>query len=250
MPPRIVALLLLVASTSLSAFAGTRFNFVADAPGYSYRGRMTIDGENHRIDVTDGNHPQYDGTMSIITRRAGAEAIILDHRSQTWFQRDLAGIAGPLVTARGIGATTLVHSRVWKEREQVDEAGATERHIVYAEYTIDMEIDGEHVPAEIRMRGEFDIGPRIAQIAHPWGLQFGAKTGIAKLDAALATRIPNRLPLRQVVTASRQIAGGEVYTETFTLVVSDVVEDDTIGVENFAAPAGYAYREPFFNYGQ
>lgn len=251
MRSRVFALLFLALGTTLSASAGTRFSFIADAPGYSYRGVMMIDGENHRLDVTEGNHPQYDGTMSIITRRSGAEALILDHRTQTWFQRDLDGIAGPLVTARGIGETTLVDSRVWKTRERIDDGGpATERHTVYAEYSIDMEIQGEHVPAQIRMRGEFDIGPRIAQLAHPWGLQFGTKTGIRKLDDALASRIPNRLPLRQVVTASRQIAGGEVYTETFTLVISDVVEDDTIGVENFAAPAGYEYREPFFNYGQ
>lgn len=251
MRPRVVAILLLAAGTALSAFGGTRFTFVADAPGYSYRGRMTIDGENHRLDVTDGNHPQFDGTMSIITRRSGAEAIVLDHRTRTWFQRDLAGIAGPLVTARGIGEVSLVRSRVWKTREPLDEGGlATERHTVFAEYTLDMEIHGEHVPAEVRMRSEFDIGPRIPQLAHPWGLQFGTKTGIERVDEALARRIPNRLPLRQVVTASRQIAGGEIFTETFTLIVSEVTEDASIGAADFAAPAGYEYREPVFNYGQ
>lgn len=251
MRPRVFALLLLTAGMTLSASAGTRFSFIADAPGYSYRGVMIIDGENHRLDVTEGNHPQYDGTMSIITRKSGAEALILDHRTRTWFQRELAGIAGPLATARGIGETRLVQSRVWKTRERIDDGGAaTERHTVHAEYTIDFEIYGEHVPAKIRMRGEFDIGPRVGQIAHPWGLQFGAKTGIAKLDEALARRIPNRLPLRQVVTASRQIAGGETYTETFSLIVTDLVDDAAIGPEEFAAPAGYEYREPVFNYGQ
>ena len=40
------------------------------------------------------------------------------------FSRDMAlVIRRPLVTARGIGETTLVHSRVWKEREQVESFG-------------------------------------------------------------------------------------------------------------------------------
>lgn len=245
-----LALLLLSAAGTAPAAAGTRFDFVAEAPGYTYKGRMALDGVRHRVDISEGNHPLFNANISIISRESGTEALVIDHGNRTYFQRQVGHIAGPLPTVRGIGKMSLGRSRVWKSRERIEDGGAaTERHIVHAEYRIDMEVEGEAMRADVTLEARFDIDPGTGQYAHPWGLQYGAKTGFKKLDNALARNIPNRLPLRQVVTVSRQIADGPVVTETLTVTVSNVTDEEIPNGE-FYAPDGYPYREPVFNFGQ
>ena len=62
---------LFTALWALSAVAGTRFDFVAEAPGYTYKGRMALDEKRLRIDITEGNHPLFNEKISIICREGG-----------------------------------------------------------------------------------------------------------------------------------------------------------------------------------
>lgn len=247
----VTALLLAVVSVPFSAHAaGVRFDFVAEAPRYTYRGRMWIDGTQSRLEITEGNHPLFNPNIMILSRKAGLHITVVDHTTRTFFQRDVAASSGPLATARGMGTNTASRWHITKTRERLDDGGdATERHTVRAEYRLDMDVEGEKIDATVKMHAEFDIDPRVRQRAHPWGLQFAAKTGFAKIDDALAARIPDRLPLRQVVTFSRQITGGPVVTETLTITISNVV-DETLRDAEFYPPAGYPYREPVFSFGE
>ncbi|HET7707312.1 MAG TPA: hypothetical protein VFM36_14590 [Thermoanaerobaculia bacterium] len=238
---------LLAAFWSLTAVAGTRFDFVAEAPGYTYKGQMSMDGKRLRLDMTEGNHPLFNEKVSIISREAGTEVLVLDHATRTYFQRQVAHIGGPLSTARGIGSTRASQSKFSKTREPIDERGATERHTIRAQYHLDMTVQGEKLQAEVVIEAIFDIDPDIVQIAHPWGLQYAAKTGFERIDDAMARQIPNRLPLRQVVTVTRQIEGGAAITEQLTITVSNVREEEIPNGE-FYAPDGYPYREPVFTF--
>lgn len=232
------------------ASAGSRFDFVVEAPGYTYKGKMALDGRRLRLDISEGNHPLFNENISIISREGGTEVLVIDHESRTYFQRQVALIGGPLPASRGMGKSTLRRSRVWKSREALNDGGpAKERHIVHADYTIDMDLGaGEKFDAHVKMEATFDIDPEIDNYAHPWGIQYAAKTGFEKLDNALVRNIPNRLPLRQVVSASRRIADGPVITETLTVTITNVTEADIPNGE-FYAPDGYPYREPVFNFG-
>lgn len=237
----------LAAFWSLTAFAGTRFDFVAEAPGYTYRGTMALAGERLRIDITEGNHPLFNDQISIISRESGTEVLVIDHGSRTYFQRQIGHIAGPLSTARGLGPTKASRSKFSKTREAINERGATERHTIRAEYHLDMNVQGEKLQADVAMEAVFDIDPDIVQVAHPWGLQYAAKTGFERIDEAMARQIPNRLPLRQVVTVTRQIEGGAAITEQLTIILSNVREEEIPNGE-FYAPDGYPYREPVFTF--
>jgi hypothetical protein len=237
----------LAAFWSVTALAGTRFDFVAEAPGYTYKGQISMEGERLRIDMTEGNHPMFNANVSIISRDGGKEVLVLDHATKSYFQRQVGHIGGPLSTSRGIGATRASHSKFSKSREAIDERGATERHTVRARYHLDMNVHGEKLAAEVTIEAIFDIDPDIVQIAHPWGLQYAAKTGFERIDDTMARQIPNRLPLRQVVTATRQIEGGPAITEQLTITVSNVREEEIPNGE-FYAPDGYPYREPVFTF--
>ena len=242
--------LLVVAAGAASAPAATRFDFTAEAPTYSYTGRVALDGERSRIDMTSGNHPLFNSGITLITRKKGDDIIVVDHSRKTFFQRfPPENMRGPLATAAGIGRSEVVSSSVTKRRELLAGPGNIERHTIRADYTLNMEVDGEKMGATVSVVAEFDIDPSISQRAHPWGLQHAAKTGFPRIDNAIARRIPDRLPIRQVVTASRTIEGGPVITETFTVLVSNVAEEE-FDSRGFFAPAGYQYEEPVFSFGQ
>lgn len=231
---------------AVSIEAGTRFDFTAEGPGYAYKGGMALDATRLRVDIAEGNHPLFNEKISIISRDAGADVLVIDHGSRTYFQRRIAHIAGPLSTPRGLGPTKASRARVTKSRESLSDGGpATERHVVRAQYHLDMNVEGEKLEAEVTIEAVFDIDPKIRQRAHPWGLQYAAKTGFEQVDDAIARRIPDRLPMRQVVTITRRIAGGPAISETMTIIVSNVREENVPDGE-FYAPAGYPYQEPVF----
>ena len=239
---------LVVALWTFSAVGGTRFDFVAEAPGYTYKGRMSLDDNRLRIDITEGNHPLFNEKISIISREAGTEVLVIDHGSKTYFQRQVGHIGGPLSTGRGLGPTKASRSKFSSSREPITNGGgATERHTLRVDYHLDMNVQGEKLQADVTMEATFDIDPKIVQIAHPWGLQYAAKTGFERIDDAIARRIPNRLPLRQAVTITRQIAGGAPITETLIITLSNVREE-AIPNGEFYAPDGYRYREPVFSF--
>lgn len=238
---------LLVVLWTLAASAGTRFDFTAEGPGYTYKGRMSLDEKRLRVDITEGNHPLFNENISIISRAAGTEALVIDHQSHTYFQRQIGHIAGPLSTPRGLGPTRASRARFWRTRDPLPEGNRAERHVVRAEYHLDMNVQGEKLGADVKIEAIFDVDPKIRQYAHPWGLQYAAKTGFEPIDDALARRIPNRLPLRQVVTITRQIEGGAPISETLTITTANIREEP-IPDNEFYAPAGYPYREPVFSF--
>ena len=239
---------LVAALWTLSAVAGTRFDFVAEAPGYTYKGRMSLDDNRLRIDITEGNHPLFNEKISIISREAGTEVLVIDHGSKTYFQRQVGHIGGPLSTARGLGPTRASRSKFSTSREPITDGGAaTERHTLRADYHLDMNVQGEKLQADVTIEAVFDIDPKIVQIAHPWGLQYAAKTGFERIDDAIARRVPNRLPLRQAVTITRQIDGGAPITESLIITLTNVREEAVPNGE-FYAPDGYPYREPVFSF--
>lgn len=229
--------------TPLAAWAGTRFDFTTEVTGYSYSGRMAIDGTRSRIDITTGTHPLFNPGFSIITRRAGREIVVLDHAQQTYFMRTTATLGGHLATARGLGKTSASRPRVRRSRT------ADGAYVIHARYELTMVVEGEKLGATVDLTATFNVDRRIEQRALPWGLQFAAKTGFENVDLALTSRIPPRLPLRQLVTVSRRIADGPLITETILTTASNV-RAEAISDDEFLAPEGYRYKEPVFAFGQ
>ena len=227
----------------LSVSAGVRCDFrtVLSSPAYSYGGKLTIERDRSRIDITEGNHPLFNANTSVITREAGGEIIVLDHARKTWSQRPGKPLGGHLSTTRGLsGAATASNPMVQTDR-------SANEHRLHATYSIMMEVEGERFPANVEVDVISELGGS-RQLAFPWGLQFAAKTGFEEVDRLMERRLPMRLPLRQTVTASRQIEGGPKVTETITTTLTNVSEgsvDDGI----FFPPAGYRYEMPVFEFG-
>jgi hypothetical protein len=240
-----IAIAVLIPAT---AAAGVIFDFTAEAPNFKYGGTMTLDGQKSRADLNSGQHPLFNGHISHITRKEGDEILVVDHSRQSYFQRNPPPeMRGPLATVTGIGRSTLRNSQVTKTREKLGER--LERHVIRADYDVDMEVEGEKLDASVELVIEMDVDPSREQRAFPNGMMFGARTGFKKLDWAIADRIPNRLPLRQVVRASRQIGGGPMITEEFTFLVTNIREE-AVDDKTFFAPVGYRYEEPVFSFGQ
>lgn len=228
--------------TPLAAGAGTRFDFATEVTGYSYSGHMAIDGARSRVDITEGTHPLFNAGFSIITRGGGKEIVVIDHKQKTYFVRQMANFGGHLATARGLGRTTASRPRV--QRTKPDDS----TYVVHAEYDLQMDVEGEKFGGTVTLDARFEVDPHIEQRALPWGLQFAAKTGFEDIDRALASRIPDRLPLRQVVTVSRRIADGQLVTESITTTVTNV-RKEPLTDDDFLAPEGYRYKEPVFSFG-
>lgn len=225
------------------AAAGIRCDIRTEisSPEYSYSGTMLIERDRSRVDIREGNHPLFNANTSVITRGGGAEIIILDHERKTWSQRPAEGLGGHLSTTRGLNmATTASDAEVRTDRD-------AEEHRLVAKYSLLMEIEGERIPATVEMEVVSELGS-LRQNAFRWGLQFGAKSGFKEVDRQIEKKMPARLPLRQVVTASRQLDGGPKVTETITVSLANVMEtdvEDTI----FFPPAGYRYELPVFEFG-
>lgn len=233
---------LVAALLPIGAAAAVRaeFSTVLTSPSYSYGGVLTVDRDRSRIDFTSGNHPLFNENTSVITREGGLDIILIDHSTKTWSQRASAGLGGHLSTTRGLGReTTASKATVRTERDGSE-------HRLFASYSIVMTIEGERLPATVEMKVVSELeGTR--QQAFPWGMHFGAKTGFEEIDRVIGRRMPLRLPSRQIVTASRQIEGGPVVTETITTTITKPTEtqiDDTF----FFPPAGYKYQVPVFEF--
>lgn len=237
-----VALLLLIALTTVVAHAGVRFDFTTEVTGYKYSGRMSIEDTRSRVDITEGAHPVFNPSHSIITRAGGKDILVLDHKNRTYFMRYSELIGGHLSTTRGIGRTTASKPRVSRTRVTGD------RYVLNVAYRLSMDVEGEKLDGSVEMEAQFDLSPEIVQRALPWGLQFATKTGFPGIDRAIERWVPTRLPLRQVVSVSRRIADGPVVTETITTIASNVVSE-RIGDDEFHAPPGYRYQEPVFLFG-
>lgn len=235
-----LVLAVLIAAAAPELVAGVRFDFLSEisSPRYSYRGVVLIDGENARVNVTEGRHPMFNPHTSVITRRAGADLIVLDHARKTWFSRQGSRMAGHLGAVRGIGRTSASDPRVRSDRE-----GSV--HRMWATYQLQMEVEGEQIDGTVEIEAVSELGADMRQKALPWGLHYAAKTGFEEVDRAITRRMPASLPLRQVVTAKRSIGGGPFVEETITTTVANVTEEE---IDNgiFYPPAGYRYEEPVF----
>ncbi|MDQ3282781.1 MAG: hypothetical protein M3Q69_15365 [Acidobacteriota bacterium] len=229
------------------ARAGVRCDFrtVISSPSYSYAGTLMLDGDQSRVDFTAGEHPIFNPHTSVITRKGGAEIVIIDHVRRTWFRRTSKGLGGHLSTSRGITPATTATDAVVKSERNGDQ------HHVHVSYAITTEVEGEKLPATIELDVLSDLASPIhdRQRAFPWGLQFGAKTGFDAIDKVIAKHMPSLLPVRQVVTASRQLQGGPVVSETITTTLSNVT-DAPIPANVFYPPPGYRFEAPVFQFGE
>jgi hypothetical protein len=224
----------------VAAAAGLRFDFATNINGsYSYAGRMAVDGTSSRTDITSGTHPLFNPNFSIITRDEGRQLLVLDHSRRTWFNRNGDLLAGHLGTTRGLGASSARKPRVRSFRDG-------DAQVVRAEYTLAMTVEGEKLHGSVTLDARFTLGDAVFR-ALPWGLNYAAKTGYGDVDRAIAMHVPKRLPMRQVVKASRRIGDGPMITETITTTVTNVANGD-VAADVFAVPAGYRYEEPSFVY--
>src|SRR4028118_110847 len=148
----------------LSVSAGVRCAFKTETPrpAYSYGGRLMIERDRSRIDITEGNHPLFNPNTSVITREAGAEIILLDHQRKTWSQRPGKQLGGHLSTTRGLsGIASASNAAVQTDR-------SSNEHRLNATYSIMMEVEGERFPATVELEGITVLGSA-RQLASPWG---------------------------------------------------------------------------------
>ena len=242
-------------TVSLPLSAGYVFDFECKSTSsvtYTFRGHAAIEGANARYDVVGGAHPVFNPNITIISRDGGRNLIIIDHRQKTWFMRRTASMSGPLSTWKAPGQISA--QRGWVKVVRAAEPGetiaghATTKYTAAVEYTIAMNVEGEKMNAKVTahaslwMMGDKDVS------ALPFGLHFALKPGFPTIDEKMASRLVGKgVPLRQIVTVTRTIAGGAPVSETFSLDV-DAVRSEKVGDAVFQAPAGYAYREPTFGY--
>ncbi|HEX6161408.1 MAG TPA: hypothetical protein VF111_14630, partial [Thermoanaerobaculia bacterium] len=195
-PLRLFALVALAAPAA--AMAGVRFDLSTEfsgSEGYSYRGRMIIDGNRTRIDVTEGSHPLFNPNFTILTRDRGAEIVVLDHVRRTYFSRKTAAMSGHLSTIRGIGKSDA-------RRPRIHSAHRDGAFVLTATYGLANEVEGEHFQGTVEMDVRIETHPDARQHALPWGLLFAVKSGYEGVDRALARRLTDRLPTKQVVTVT------------------------------------------------
>jgi len=228
----------------LSLFAAVRADFhtILTSPNYSYRGTLVVDADRARLDIAEGRHPLFNANTSIIMKHGGREIIMLDHARRTWYLRRAEGMGGHLSTSRGMGKTSGANHRLRASRDGDD-------HRLHVEYDLAMEIEGEKMGARVLMDVVTSFGPDYRQRALGWGLHYAAKTGFEDIDRAIARRMPSRMPSKQVVTASRQIEGGPVVTETITTTLANFT-DVPMRDEEFFPPSGYRYELPVFRFGE
>lgn len=226
---------------SLFAAVKCDFNTVLTSPNYSYRGTIIFDGERARIDITEGVHPLFNPNTTIITRVGGKEIVMIDHARKTWYLRHSDAMGGHLSTTRGMGKSSAGDARVRVDRDD-------DEHRLHAEFDLVMEIEGEKMSGRVVMDVVTELGAGYRQRALPWGLHYAGKTGFEDVDRALARRMPNRMPVKQVVTASRQIEGGPMVTESITTSLANFT-DVTVPDTDFYPASGYRYEVPVFEFG-
>lgn len=234
------------------ALAGVRFDFETSVTGsrpYSYSGRISVDTEDSRMDISSGTHPLFNPNFSVITRRDGSQLLIIDHAHKQYFLRNTEQMRGHLSTAGGIGKTTASEPviRVAHEPGGSIDGTETEKHVLHAEYQLTMLVEGESLKAAVIMDVASWVTGRAPRHALPWGLHFAAKTGFPAVDRQIARNLSMGTPLKEIVTVSRRIEGGPSITETITTTISHLSETG-ISPRIFDIPAGYILREPTFEF--
>jgi hypothetical protein len=246
----------LVLSLTMSGAAmATSFDFATTIDGahpYSYEGHMTVSNTFCRVDVTRGVHPLFNPGFTIISQRNGQVILVLDHKQKTYFVRETNGMSGPLATVRGFARSTAANAsvRIHSEGGEIGAAGArrTTRYSLHITYDMKIAVEDEQFSATVDVSGSLWTLDGPLQTALPWGIQFGAKTGFPDIDRAIARKMPNDVPVRQLITVSRRIGDGPPVTETMTTTTSNLSEEAP-PPNIFGAPPDYKLREPNFSFG-
>jgi hypothetical protein len=235
---------LLVLAVPLAASAGVRFDFTNEVTGdaYTYRGRIAIEGNRSRLDIVEGSHPLFNPNFSFLTRGDGTEIVVLDHAHKTYFTRKTSNMSGHLATTRGLGKSRAAHATYHRAEDG-------SRYILGVTYDLSNVVEGERFGGTVTLEATLDVDPILRQKALPWGLLFGIKTGYESIDRALARRLTDRLPRKQVVTVSRRIAGGPEITTTMTTVIENIT-NSKVDYDELRAPDAYRYQEPSFVFGR
>lgn len=217
---------------------------------YSFTARVSIDGPNARYDTIDGLHPVFNPKITVISRDEGETLIIIDHKQKTYFIRKSPSMSGPLSTWKAPG--TIDESKVSFDVARSEETGtiagrSVRRYDARAEYDLRMKLEGEKMTAHVQSTGTFwTIDAR--NDALPFGLEFAFKSGFESLDHKVERRLPRiGIPLKQLVSVTRTIAGGAPITERFDVTATKVTEQK-LDFSLFQPPMGYQFREPTFGF--
>ncbi len=251
-PP--VAGFLLSIVIAMPAAAGWTIEFTCrneSLASYSYRARASVEGENVRYDIVEGNHPLFNPKVTVISRQGGQTLIILDHRQGTYFMRDARKMAGPLSTWRAPGQESTSRTSVTATRDETpggEVAGhPSTRYDVKESFVVNMNVEGQSLKAHVDAKGSIWLIEGKNE-ALPFGLNFVLKSGVPELDEEIARRIGTKgLPLRSKIVVTRTIADGSPVTETLTIDVNSIREA-THTDDLFTAPSVYTWHEPTFGY--
>lgn len=247
------SLFVLLLAAAWPALAGMVIDFDCHAEStapYSFTARISIDGPNARYDTVEGLHPVFNPKITVISRDEGETLIIIDHKQKTYFIRKSRAMSGPLSTWKAPGTTG--DSGVSFDVERREETGTiagrpVRRYDARGEYDLRMKLEGEKMSAHVKSEGTFwTIDAR--NDALPFGLEFAFKSGFESLDHKVERRLPRiGIPLKQIVTVTRTIAGGAPITERFEATATKVSEEK-LDFGLFQPPMGYQFREPTFGF--
>jgi hypothetical protein len=249
-----VAALLIALAAAAGAAAGTvldvEYRNESSSP-YTFKGKVSIEGPNARYDVIEGAHPMFNPSLTIISRDNGETLLVIDHRQRTFFVRQARAMCGPLSTWRGPGTMQESHASVDLRRDERGDATIASRgtrmYRGHAEYDLTLTVDGQTLRAHVASDATMWMSG-LRNDALPYGLAFGFKSGFDEVDHEIEHRLPRYgIPLRQVITTTRTIEGGDPITETFEARVTNVKEQK-LDITLFVPPGDYELKEPTFTF--
>lgn len=251
MRSRLALTLVLLALLPLSGEAAIRFALESRLEGehpLRFGGTGLIERSQSRIDFDSGTHPLFNASITMITREGGLITTVLDREDQSWFERAVTP------STRGIISTFYAPWQQQAERERVSlqPMGAEDcsghpcrRYRMLISYRIAMRVGGEQTWADVDGVADLWLSRRHRNEALPFGLHFALKTGFPPVDESIERQLRGLgLPVRQDVTVTRTMEGGEPVTERLTVQLTAIEEGPAANPIEFQPPHGFRHREP------
>ena len=248
----VLAVIFLLVSAPL--LAGVSYNFesvtTGGQGGPKMSGTADVEGQNMRIDVSEGDGVLFQDGTTVVSHDGGATLLLIDHKKKTWMELPLEQIFSSLeAMMKSMGG--MVDISVSNQKTSVDAGGsggsiegyATSRYTIDTSYDFAIKVMGMNMNGSVETHSDVWSTDELASDYATFVQQRGFKTGIEGVDQLLQSQLDamKGFPLK-VVTKSKTTMRGRPQESTTTISVSNI-EEHSVPESRFEIPADYSRTE-------
>ncbi|MBW3670109.1 MAG: DUF4412 domain-containing protein [Acidobacteria bacterium] len=246
---RHICTILLAFALTLPLHAGVIYQFktVTEGNTADMVGTAKVDGENFRLELSEGDGVIFQDNSIIISDDGGKTMMVLDPKKKEYYhlsiEDTLSAMTSMLQSMGGMFKMSIDHQTVEVRRIGAGESiegYPTNKYKVDTAYTLKLKAMGMNMDQQVKSETTTWSTDELDQQLAAFIQYRTFRTGMEDLDALIEKHIDavKGFPLK-TVTKTEVTARGKTNTSTSTMTVTGIKEAD-VAASEFAVPAGYS----------